>query len=443
VGLVLALVRLRRDDHARALVVMLVVCLLLSFGRTTFHGLVDVIPGHADIFFRRFMMGVQLCALLLAGWGASWCAAALWRLVERLRRPGLRRAQTALALGGAVAVLTPAWLQLGSYDRDNSTWVSYQQRADAAQGADLNQLIARILADGGGRTYAGSATNWGANFAVGAVAVFKYLESRDVDEVGYTLRTASLMTDPEYYFDQYDPGDYALFGIRYLILPAGSSPPVPATLAAISGAYSLWTVPEGGYVHVGRIVGQLTANRTDLAVRSLPLLESGLPQEGDYLRVDFAHRQAPPPPLPSLLQPAGGSVGPERDDLDHGEVTATVHLRQPGVVVLSASFDPGWTVSVDGHRQATEMVDPALVATSVPAGTHRVVFRFRGYRDYPQLFALGLLALIGVAVATSRSLQLPARARRWAGRARRSHPGGSPTPPARRTDGRSPSSPSG
>jgi hypothetical protein len=42
------------------------------------------------------------------------------------------------------------------------------------------------------------------------------------------LRTASLMTDPEYYFDDRDLSDYRLFGIRYLILPAGQQPPVRA-----------------------------------------------------------------------------------------------------------------------------------------------------------------------------------------------------------------------
>ena len=47
-------------------------CLLFAFGRTTFGSLVDVIPGSRDLFFRRFMMGVQLAALLLAGRGAGW-----------------------------------------------------------------------------------------------------------------------------------------------------------------------------------------------------------------------------------------------------------------------------------------------------------------------------------------------------------------------------------
>ena len=94
---------------------------------------------------------------------------------------------------------------------------------DQLQGRQVDRLIAIVKRDGGGRVYAGMPSNWGAAFTVGAVPVFKYLESRDVDEVGYTLRTASLMTDPEYYFDERNPSDYRLFGIRYLILPAGHS----------------------------------------------------------------------------------------------------------------------------------------------------------------------------------------------------------------------------
>jgi hypothetical protein len=84
--------------------------------------------------------------------------------------------------------------------------IEAQRRADTTQGAQLDRLITVIDAHRGGRVYAGMPSNWGADFSVGAVPVFKYLESRDVDEIGYTLRTASLMTDPEYFFDQNDPG---------------------------------------------------------------------------------------------------------------------------------------------------------------------------------------------------------------------------------------------
>ncbi len=117
------------------------------------------------------------------------------------------------------------------------------------------------------------------DFTVGAVPVFKYLESQNVDEVGYTLRTASLMTDPEYFFDERNPSDYALFAIHYLIVPSGYLPPVAARLARQDGPYSLWTLSTTGYVRVGRIIGHINASRTNIGRRSIALLHSRLTQQ--------------------------------------------------------------------------------------------------------------------------------------------------------------------
>ncbi len=81
-------------------------------------------------------------------------------------------------------------------------------------------------------------------------------------------------------------------------------------------------------------------------------------------------------------------------------------MDRPGVVVLSASFDPGWTATIDGRSQPTEMVAPALVATTVQAGTHRVVFDYTGFRGYPLLFAISaatLLALLCAEIVRSRA----------------------------------------
>jgi hypothetical protein len=417
IGLALMCARWRTDPGARALLVVFAACLLLSFGRTTFGALVDVIPGSGDIFFRRFTMGVQLAGLLLAGNGAGWCAVPSRNALARatvgrgLRRPralvGNELAGAMVTITAAILVLAPAWFQLRSYDHRNSAAIDAQRRADATQGAQVDRLIALIKADGGGRVYAGMPSNWGMGFTVGAVPVFKYLESRDVDEVGYTLRTASLMTDPEYFFDERNPGDYRLFGIHYLILPSGFLPPVHARLVLRAGRYSLWTVGTGGYIHVGRIVGLLTADRTNISTRSIALLHSRLPQSGDYLRVAFGRSggtDQPPPAKPR--QASAGNVIAETDDLDQGEVSTTVRMRRPGVVVLSASFDPGWTAIVDGRARPTHMVAPAIVSTTVSAGTHSIVFRYRGFRGYPLLSALYGLTLAALLVAqTTRQQQ--------------------------------------
>ncbi|HEY3729433.1 MAG TPA: hypothetical protein VGL51_19810 [Solirubrobacteraceae bacterium] len=399
-GLGLAWLAWSADADARALLVALGVCLLLAFGRTTFGSLVDLIPGSADLFFRRFMMGVQLVALLLAGRGAAWLAAGGVRLLKARVPRWPPRLSVAAVLVAAVAVLAPAWLQLGADDARNAAAISAQQRADDTDGAELDRLIAVIERYGGGRTYAGMPSNWGQDFTVGAVPVFKYLESRDVDEVGYTLRTASLMTDPEYYFDDRNPGDYRLFGIRYLIIPTGSRPPVPARLELRAGTYSLWTLAGGGYVHAGTIVGSLAANRTNIGTRSIPVLHSRLAQSGDYLRLEYGRPGGDPsrPPELSPTTPAGTLLA-ESDQLQHGLVAVSARMHRAGIVVLSASFDPGWTATVDGRSQPTEMVAPALVATTVQAGAHRVVFRYHGFRGYPLLFAISAGALLALLCA--------------------------------------------
>jgi hypothetical protein len=388
------------DADARALLVALAVCLLLAFGRTTLGSLADLIPGSADLFFRRFMMGVQLAALLLAGRGAAWLAAGGARLLEaRVSRwpPDLSPVAVLVA---AIAALAPAWLVLEAYDRHDSAAIAAQRRADDTEGAELDRLVAVIEREGGGRTYAGMPSNWGQDFTVGAVPVFKYLEGRDVDEVGYTLRTVSLMTDPEYFFDERDPSDYRLFGVRYLILPAGDRPPVGARLAMRSGPYWLWTIDGAGYVQAGRIVGEIPANRTNVGARSVALLRSGLAADGAYLGVRFDSDGGGDGRLPTVRsQSSAGAVRAERADLDDGEASATVWMRRRGVAVLSASYDPGWTATVNGRQLPTRMVAPALVAVDVPAGTDHIVFRFHGYDDLPELLALGGLALALVAVA--------------------------------------------
>ena len=68
-------------------------------------------------------------------------------------------------------------------------------------------------------------------------------------------------------------------------------------------------------------------------------------------------------------------------------------MRTAGIAVLSASFDSGWTATVDGQPRRSEMLAPALVGVRVPAGLHRVVFRYVGFSGYAWLFVVSAMAL--------------------------------------------------
>ena len=409
IGLLVCIVRWRTFVAGRAILVIWVVSLLMTFGRTTWGVLYKVVPGSSDIFIRRFEMGVQLSGVLLAGVAIVAIGRFVVNEVAHLLpedRRGWARHPTGYGLVAGLCIvalligLTPAWWNIGTYDHHNGNNVSLQAEADAQEGPQIDQLIEYVRAHPRGRVYAGSPTNWGTDFTVGAVPVFKYLESKDVDEVGYTLRTASLMTDPEYFFDDTNPGDYPLFGIGYLILPESMSSPVAASKVGCSGAYCLWSLPDAGYIHVYDTTGVLEANRADVGTKSETLLESPLLNEARDLTVAFNGSEGATPTAshPAALLGPPGHVVHQSADMANGQAEATVSTRRRATVVLSASYDPGWTATVDGHPAPTVMVAPALVGVVVGPGLHRVAFSYAGFGSYTALFVLTLVVLVGLAV---------------------------------------------
>jgi hypothetical protein len=417
VGLLACCLQFLEDARARFLVIGWVVSLLLYFGRPTLGFLLDRLPGSKDLLFQRFIAGVHLTGIFLAAVGvvalARWSLALArrWAPDDVAHASGLPWVPVTLAVGAAVvllAVLTPAWSEVRTYDDNNSWWIHYQRQVDANQGAQLSALLSLATARGGGRIYAGMppSYNFGSKFFEGSttqqsgVQVYIYMEGTDADAVGFTLRGFGLMTDPEVWFNQYVPGDYDALGIRYLVLPKGMSPPVPARLLTSSGQYTLWTVPSSGLVQVVDTRGSITANADDLGHQTKGFLSSSAPERAIYPTIAYDGQPAAPP----TLVPGERAVGPAgrvlavNDQLTVGSLSTTVNADRTSVVLLKASYDPGWTATVDGVAVTPEMVAPALVGVTVAPGVHHVVFVYRGYGSYPTLFVVGLLTLVGAAV---------------------------------------------
>jgi hypothetical protein len=402
-GLVISIIYWMRRKEVRLLVVLFALGLVLCFGRTTWGSLVDVIPGNHDIFFRRFFMAVQLSGIYLAGVGAvgvtRFGVRALRKPIRGLSDPHPRRALSLVPLGLAaalgIALLLPAWISMHNYDELNVVNINYQRGAEATEASAINPIIDYIRSHGGGRTYAGSPSDYGTTFQVGSVQVFKYIEGQDLDEVGYTLRTAGLMDGAEFYFDDYYAGDYALFGIRYLILPYKTNPPRGALPVMEKGPYRLFVMPANSYMRVVDTIGSMTEDRRDIGTASQTYLDSRQP--GDHIDYTVAYQGAPAaaPTSPGVTAPAGlpGTVTDEHADLADGSASATVLMARRAVVVLSSSYDPGWHAFVDGKPAQTEMLEPALVGVVVGPGRHTVVFRYVGYSWYPELIGLALLAI--------------------------------------------------
>jgi len=406
-GIVACIMRFRTDARARLLLGIWSLSMLLYFGRPTLGFVLNRLPGSRDLLFQRFIAGVHLSGLFLAGVGAV--SAYEWATLgyRRLRTDPLAElrghswagvAGGALAIVVIVALLTPAWTQVRTYDGYNTAWINYQRSVDATQGAEVNSLLALAQAQGGGRVYAGMPSNWGAHFKVGAVQAYIYIENSGVDAVGFTLRGFGLMTDPEAWFDQWNPGDYSVMGIRYLLLPVGMSPPVKATLLTKSGPYALWTVGTAGIVQVVDTTSPIAANASDLGSTTKDFLASSLPGRAIYPTIAFdGHAAAPSTLVPGVpVHGPAGRVLSVHDHLMDGRASTVVFANRTAVVLLKSSFDPGWTATVDGVPVTPEMIAPALVGVTVAPGLHHVVFEYHGYGAYPLLFVVALLTLLGI-----------------------------------------------
>ena len=418
VGLVTCVRRWSYDERARVLGGAWLLSLLLFFGRTTWGALLNALPGNQSLLFQRYIMGLHLAGVALAGVGGV----ALVRAIHgRLRRRApatlarwprgrLRQVARVRWLGavavtvGVVIILAPAWTQIATYDHASATWIAFQRNVALTQGADVNALVAEAQSLGGGRIYAGMPSNWGHQFYVGAVPVYIYLEQLGVDAVGFTLRTSGLMTDPEAYFDEYEPGDYSAFAVRYLLLPVGHRPPVSATALRTAGPYRLWRVGTGASSALIQIVdtyGVIAANNASLGTRTESFLHSDLPQRALYATIAFAGATAAPPTLSSLSQRRGspGLVTSQSQDLLLGQrARAVVVARRTAVILLKVAYDPGWVATVDGRTRPTIMLAPALVGVEVTPGRHVVSFTYHGYPYYGLLDTVAVVTFLGVAL---------------------------------------------
>jgi hypothetical protein len=398
-GAALAIVRWRREPLMRALLALFVASLLLSFGPTTWGPLADLVPGHADLYFRRFMMGSQLAGLYLAGLAivAIWHASAATVSAIVSSRRGRLAALSAITAALA-ACFWPAARAVSDYDERNATAISYQRSEDATEGAEIAPLLGYIKDHGGGRTYAGQAINWGQGFTVGYVPVYKYIQDQDIDEMAYSVPSLSLMLDPEIEFDEDDPADYAVFGIRYMLLPTGMEAPVPAQRALIDGNYSLWVIASNSYVDLVQVTGTLSADRADIGSKSLVFMNM-LEANQDWA-VQWAGASPPPAPSVPAVQAQLGVASPGRVDSvqaspPEGSFSTEVTMRKPGTLLLSVAYDPGWHAWVDGRATPTEMLAPALIGVKLAPGRHYIVFRYSGFQWYPELWAFGLLSVAG------------------------------------------------
>lgn len=392
VGLVVVGGLARTEMRGRALLGALGVSLVLFSGRPTFGPLIDLLPAHGDLLLHRFVAGVHLAWIILAGIGLAWLAAKVRDLVAtRFKGP----LPTVAALLVALGLLAPAAVAVGQDDLRFAVMARQQAALEGGEAANFRALVGQAEALGDGRLYAGNAADFGSRYRFGFVPANIELLNLDAPAIGFGLRVPALAGDAEGYFNSSVVAQYDLFNVRYVIAPASQAMPAAARLVSRRGGTALWQLPSSGYLElVDTAPPPLIANRFTLGGVDRKVLADGDYAYGVFHQVAFAGGGAPAATL-AADQPAKGSPGTvlvQASDSERGAFNGQVHLDRPGVLILKVTFDPGWQALVDGVRVETSMVAPGYPAIRVGPGSHQVSFRYAGESYWP------LLAVLAVAV---------------------------------------------
>lgn len=406
VGVAVCVSRWRSDSRCRSLLLLGAASVILYFGRTTWGSLTRLMPGGGDLQMHRFISGVHMAGIFLAAIGlvavVRLTADGITDVVRRSGRTSFgsvpaRAVCTGVAVAVGIALVTPAVLERRDHATTDAGFIEIQAQVDAADGADVDRLIDEIVRRNDGRGYSGLRGNWGADYRVGNVPVLQQYSHRDTDAIGFTFRTVqALSTDIEVAFDDTNPAQFEMLNVKYLILPAEREPAVPATLLASSGRHRLYEVATRGYIDVVDRVGVIEADRTNLGSRTSTFRSGTSALDGVYPGIAFDGDPVAPA---TIAEPSGerpGEVISQSHERQNGVYTAEVSLDRPGVVLLKASFDPRWRVTVDGVEQRAEMMAPSLVGVDVTAGQHVVRFEYESYPHYPLLLTLGAGSLIAL-----------------------------------------------
>lgn len=392
IGLVVAVVQGRRREQSRVLIGVGLVSMLLFFGRPTLGVVIDLLPGGSDMFLRRFISGVHLAGVYVAGLGLVFLVAMATRLVRRLTDAPRVAIAVASALG--LLLVVPATIERVGYEHQGGAWIADQAAAEASDGLGYEALVQRAQQLGPGRIFSEQRGQTASRYRIGQVPTFAALLNLQADAVGFTRPTWSLASPAEYRFDIGDPDMRELFGIRYVIWPQDR--PFPSgTKIAQAGRHVLWESPEVGYLDVVDTIAPVAANRENVGEQTSSILRSGLYGHRFVPTIAFGGRPAAAPTLGPNEMPSQppGEVLDEFADPAEGSFGGSVDMIRSGVVLFKVSFDPRWSATVDGEEVEPQMLSPALVGVAVPVGEHEITLEYRPYPWTGPLMALGLMAI--------------------------------------------------
>ena len=371
----------RRNAPARLALLMFGTWLILYFGRPTLGPLLDIFPMHDGLLFHRFIAGVDLGAILLAGLGAEW----LWRQCQQLTP----RWGSLIAVAIILALMIPALRERQQFYATNRQWMSDTQAALQAD-TDSNEIVAAIKSLPPGRVYAGMNKDWGRLMHWGDVRFYDRLTYELIPALSPPWQSYSLNSDLLWYFDENHPHDYKLFNVRYVIAPTGQAPKPFFLPIKKTTRYTLYQIDSGGYVQFGQITDHKdTDSQADLLQENRAWMTSSAPAANQFIRWSYMGNASS-----SGTDPADKAATVINEKISPGRIEVVTRSSNDATLIFKVTYHPNWHVEVDGKEVRAFMVSPSYIGARVPGGIHVVAAEYRSNRMRNYLLLMSAITIV-------------------------------------------------
>lgn len=439
--------------------------MLFFFGRTTWNGLIDLIPGMKDFHLHRFIVGVHLTGIFLLPAALETLTSLLKRAVERVLAiivllsrvseqdasgngheqtislsPTIRSGMfylTVIVLVTALAYLTAA--KTVEYNSLNSRWIAEARTSYRYDEYNFQNLLSYLKARPPARIYAGRPGNWGKQFRLGSSEMYMLLGIQGLDMTQFLPETWSMMSENDQNFDERIGEDYDLLNVKTIVTDSNHGFPSAVSFDKKFGPFEVYNVPTTGWFDVVTSPMFVKSKKTDF-LNIVYLWHRGFPRRFKmHPLISIENNPTIPPSMDRVIQMTNEvsfvDLNPQPKNIfadfpftfpqatPSGEIqnemvekqtySATVTVPQTCsphcTIMFKMSYHPGWFARLDGQPVTKFAVFPYYLAVRTTPGTHTVEFSYRPSSFKILLFLITPVLLFGwIVLFRKLRRQLPA-----------------------------------
>ncbi len=408
--------------------------LLMFFGRTTWGGLLDLIPSMKEFHQSRFIVGVHLSGFFLAPLGLWYlveCIPSFLLTIRAIVTNGFSSLKSAhsyeisssskVILTSVLALLTivVVYPQTMRYSDFNDVLIKRGNDNFEKQRKDVDTLISTLQKAPPGRVFTGRGGSWGKKLQIAETTYFMHLSTYGLPVILWLPETWSPNSDVEQFFIEDWKEHYDLMNVKYVVTPPDLEPQKFWKLLSQSPQWKLYEVETSGYFGSGSQAAVIYSSKFDYINVVRLWLQSDYVKKGIFPALTFKRNEMINSKLPAFEMideasyktrdgnlyglfgdipkyeaPVAQVTTTRETSLKDMEFTSTVDIKDPCtqcIVFLKQSFHPNWHAWVDGKRTDTFVSFPFYTAVSLTTpGTHTVEFKYEPSTMKMVLFTLAL-----------------------------------------------------